>query len=166
MPTKGKRAPRFRSTILRSRVTGETNHALEELQEIGRKTAAAVAEQEQTYRLWARSKIQLIDTVQRFVKLVYQTDVSAFREEQFVAADEIIRVVVGSLERYLTAQDHRDASHLHLIGEVVLTLRDARGWIVQGLSPDPTKRPSYEDRERMTAAAAERALRALYVKDV
>jgi hypothetical protein len=140
----------------------ESERALSELQEVGRQAAATLAEQEQAYRLWQRSRVALTDRIQEFLNAVGHIDVSNWTEDHFVSADKIMGIVVDAIERYLAIHvDQDDTSQLHFLGEAIRTLREARKWIVQGVSPDAAKRPTAEERERLATECAERALQYL-----
>jgi len=102
--------------------------------------------------LWKRSRSTPTATLQEFINLVLATDISAFTEAQFVTAEEILNDVIDGTEKYLTADAH--PQDYGLFAEGIRQLRDARFWIKQGLSPDPTKRPSEDERRRRAEAHA------------
>lgn len=113
---------------------------------------------------WHRRHNQLHQQIADLVDLVCQVDPAPFSEDQFVVLGDKLTRVIEAMERYFAK--HATASNpaeCQFLGSSVQRLKDARRWIAQGLSPDPARRPSEAERERMAndiAADAFNALRA------
>lgn len=89
-------------------------------------------------------------------------DVREWSEDQFAAADQIMGSAIAAMESYLTVSvAQQDANLLHVIGEAIRTLREARRVIVRGLSPDQTKWPNQTEIERLADERAHLALQHL-----
>lgn len=140
----------------------DQDQTLSELQEIGRQTTSAISAKEREHLWWNQQRGEVATIVQRFVNSVYSIEVDRLTEDEFCGIDDVVKCVVESFENHMASHvDPSDTGQLHFLAEATRSLRDARGNIIQGLSPDPRKRPSYQDREKIAAEAAEAAWRAI-----
>lgn len=134
----------------------------DEWQTIGHLAAEALSGRQQGARFFWRRRSSASDAIQKFIEVVYDSDVAAFSEERFLEADKILADMLGSIENHLTMHvDHRDRAQFHFMGEAIRQLREARHWIAQGFSPRAERRPSDAEIRGMVDECAVGALRAL-----
>jgi hypothetical protein len=139
----------------------ESKPSAEDIREYGLHAVAFLREHRRTwFRFWRDPRADLYDALSGFMKVVYETDPSAFTEKQFAVATNALNRMIAALESHLAQHVHpNDTSQCWFLGDTVCRLKDARNWLAQGYSPNPVKRPSDADLEAQMYAVAEEAFK-------
>lgn len=109
-----------------------------------------------------RSLGKVESATQRLVGLLQLVNPERWTEDQFAEVDHDLRDVISGLEQHFTKNvSQADTAHCQIIGAALQSLKDARGWLAQGLSPNPKLRPQTDMKQQIAERAAEayRALR-------
>lgn len=94
---------------------------------------------------------QLDAAISDCVKVVSEADPSGYSETQFKDVLAVMGRVIDALEDYFTKHGSpKDVAQCYFLGHALKSLKDSRRWIAQGLSPNPEKRPSPAERQRMS----------------
>jgi hypothetical protein len=97
------------------------------------------------------------------VELASRVDPAAFSEADFAALDEHLTRVIDALAQYFAKHVSQDeVAECWFLGNALKSLKDSRHWIVQGLSPDPTKRPTVAERRERAEKHASNQLADLF----
>lgn len=135
-----------------------------EIQEIARQTLASMEQRSQLLSLFHRRRKKLLDALATFRAAVRPVDPQQFTEDQFVIVDSALAQVIDGLETSLANHvKATDTAQCMFLGDSIRELRDARQWIVQGCSPDPSRRPTEEERRKHAEQHAADALTKLFV---
>ena len=132
-----------------------TDSSSAELEAIARQALASFESRRSLFGLFQKRSAEYFDAVAALRAFVRKIDPNRFNEEQLSEVGAIISRVVTFLEDYLaTHVSHRDVTQRIFLADSIRDLRDARHWIAQRYSPDPTKRPSDDERKRLAAEHA------------
>lgn len=132
-----------------------------DLHEIGRVTLERL-QARHPLLTWFQSRRRALESVesatQRLVGLLQLINPERWTEEQFVEVDQQLGEIINELERHFTNNvSQTDTAHCHIMGAAIQSIKDARGWLVQGLSPNPKMRPTDSERRARADAHASSA---------
>jgi hypothetical protein len=134
-----------------------------ELEQVAQQTLASF---ERRRAFWFFQNQQLADwfkAVANFRIFVRKLDPSTFNESDFVEVEATLGRVADFLEKHQTTQvSQDDSTQWVFLGDSIRELRDAKSWILQGYSADPSKRPTDEERRVAAASHAAKTLSKLF----
>lgn len=93
--------------------------------------------------------------VERFVRLLYKLEWSDFREvEDFELVEKLTQAMIAITEVWVvTRYDSRDTTECHTFGELIDRMRVGLEGVRHGLPPNPDKRPSRAEIDKVAEAS-------------
>jgi hypothetical protein len=134
----------------------------EDLAQVGKATLDALQKRSRASMLADLDAVALRESLSELLVLVQLANPEDWSEDEFAETDEIMGRVIEMLERYQTLKGDEDLTLCMFIGASVKTLREAHGWLVQGLSPNPQLRPSDDELRELAEARSAAVLRDLF----
>lgn len=133
-----------------------------ELQQVSERTLELLETRRRTLKSSSNSFEEISGTLTDFITTVERLDPIPFSEDDIIQVSRILSAVIGGLEAYLDDDLSQGDSHQRQsIADVTRFLNEARSWIAQGYSPDPKKRPTNAELNRLTDDCAKAALDSL-----
>lgn len=143
----------------------ERHHAsadADNLAQVGRAALDALRERSRISKFLSNPKVELRESLGELLESVQITDPANWTDEDYEQIEEMMASVIERLERHQMTDGDQDLALCAFMGSAVKALREAQGWIAQGLSPNPAKRPSDQKLRELEALRSAAALRDLY----
>lgn len=118
----------------------------EYLAQISQQTLAAFQGYRAVFRFWRNPDRDRQANVQRLLEVLRETDPKDFTEAEFADIGKKLGDVITVLERDFLRLESTDVARCQLYGQAIQEIKEAKTWIAQGYSPNPTKRPSESQR--------------------
>lgn len=150
--------------MLDRHMTGLTEQPTpERLQQVAQQTYEAIRQRGNFLARWLTGHNELDRAIAECVTLSSEVDPSAFSEAAFEEVLSALTRVIDALELYFTKHgNENDVAQCYFLGHALNSLKGSRHWIAQGLSPNPQKRPTDDERRSVAEQHATDRLQGLF----